>query len=1317
MSEKPNKNDDATARPGGTVRLSVVTEKPGDMIGRYKLMEQIGEGGFGAVYVAEQREPVRRWVALKISKLGMDTRAVVARFEAERQALAMMDHPNIAKVLDGGATESGRPYFVMELVRGIKVTDYCDQNKLTTRQRLDLFMQVCRAVQHAHQKGVIHRDIKPSNILVTLHDGVPVPKVIDFGIAKAAQGHLTDKTIYTELQQFMGTPAYMSPEQAEMSGLDVDTRSDLYSLGVLLYELLTGRTPFDGQELLAAGLDEMRRTIREKEPPRPSTRLGSLGGDELTSTAQRHGTEPLRLIKSVRGDLDWIVMKCLEKDRTRRYETANGLAMDIERYLRNDTIVARPPSNVYRFQKLVRRHKLAFAAATAVMASLLIGLGVSSWLLVQERQARQRAAAAEKKALAEAQRADRNAAEEMAERRRANSALANTDFLLAQHLIADGKKADALAYLTRSLSINSSNEAALLRLSDLLTYSSWTVPTVVLQHNDRVNYVEFSPDGKRIVTASADQTARVWDALTGEPLTEPLRHSRRVGVARFTSDGSRILTYSGDAARVWDAQTGRPLLEPLKENNGSVYSQFSPDGNVIVVGYADSTSRLWDVPSGKPLTEAFQHGGALRYVRFSSDGKRFLTGSRDNSARVWDGRTGQPLTEPLKFTNVVRSFRFSPDGNQIVIASGNAAQVLDAQTGQRLIGPLNHLAMVYHARFSPDGSRILTASEDCTARVWDARTGQPVTSPMKHSAPVQSAEFSADGKRIVTASDDNTARIWDAETGQPLTEPMKHNDVVYPASFSPDGKRIVTGSGNAAWVWDAQAGRSFVQPLSELQERTGPANSAEISPDGKKRLAIHFEDNSVRVLDVQTGLPLTAPLKHDAFVTSARFSPDGNWIVTSSMDNTAQVWNAQTGQRLSESLKHNSGVSSARFSPDGKRIVTASWDTTARIWDAQTGQPLTEPLQHPGRSQARADPQTGQPLTEPLQHGNNAVVISAEFSPDGKRIVTAAAGGIVRIWDAQSGEPLTEPWTGYVGGLAIAARFNSEGRRIMFDLDAETTRVTDVPPAAVPCPDWLLALSEALSGEHFGEHGFLEPTKLNRVETLDRIRKKLKSEPVNDDWTVWGRWLLADPATRTISPFSSMTVPEWIERQFTDDSADSLDEVERYAVGVRDAALLQRLAKARQHPVYRLRQALNRMDATQPGKQAAAVLHSVAAGGDGAGVTSWLRQAVEHTGSTPLNDLAWELATASDAPVRNGQWAIICAEQAVAKTHRTNPGFLDTLAAAYGEAGQFDKAVSTQKEAVRLSANNPADNHDFLSRLKLYESQTPYRQPTNSPER
>jgi tRNA A-37 threonylcarbamoyl transferase component Bud32 len=357
-------------------------EEVGNVIGNYKLLQKIGEGGFGDVYMADQLVPVKRRVAFKIIKLGMDTKQVVARFEVERQALAMMDHPNIAKVYDAGATDLGPPYFVMELVRGITVTRFCDEQKLNTEARLALFMDVCSAIQHAHQKGIIHRDLKPSNVIVTLHDDKAVPKVIDFGVAKATQQDLTDKTLFTKFEQFIGTPAYMSPEQAQMSGLDIDTRSDIYALGVLLYELLTGTTPFDSKTLAKAGQDEIRRVIREEDPPRPSTRLTELQ-KRTVSRAEVHIPD-----SAIDQDLDWIVMKALEKDRTRRYETANGLAMDIRRHLANEPVEAAAPSAAYRFKKYARRHRAALGTAAVVAGVFVAATAISIWQAIDAGRAR-----------------------------------------------------------------------------------------------------------------------------------------------------------------------------------------------------------------------------------------------------------------------------------------------------------------------------------------------------------------------------------------------------------------------------------------------------------------------------------------------------------------------------------------------------------------------------------------------------------------------------------------------------------------------------------------------------------------------------------------------------------------------------------------------------------------------------------------------------------------------------------------------------------------------------------------------------------------
>jgi WD40 repeat protein len=1050
--------------PAGRTTLVLVTEKPGDRIGRYKLREKIGEGGCGVVYVAEQEEPIRRRVALKVIKLGMDTRSVVARFEAERQALAMMDHPNIAKVLDAGATDTGRPYFVMELVRGIKITDYCDQNNLSTRERLDLFIQVCRAVQHAHQKGIIHRDLKPSNILVTLHDGVPVPKVIDFGIAKATEGRLTELTVYTELNQFIGTPAYMSPEQAEMSGLDIDTRSDIYSLGVLLYELLTGKTPFAADELMRLGLDEMRRTIREKEPVRPSTRLSTMLEGELTTTAKHRALEPPRLIHLVRGDLDWIVMKSLEKDRTRRYETANALAIDLQRHLENEPIEARPPSAAYRLQKAARRYKLAFAAAGAVATALAIGVVASTWQAVLATRAKRDADAARKTA-------DQNAGRALAAEDAANTNLQNAsnNLYLANMRLAEEYWEDN----------NLGGVQELLKESE--TYSDrgfewyyWQRLThlgrkTLHGHTGEVQAVAVSPDGRRVVTGSNDQTARVWDAVVGRELITLTGHRAGINSVAFAPDGLRIVTGSADqTARIWDAATGKELLL-LKGHVGEVRAVvFSPNGLQILTGSGDRTARIWDAGNGRELRLLEGHSRGINSAAFSADGTRIVTGSTDQTAKVWDSATGTNLFSLPGDGAEVTCVAFSPDGQRIVLGGEDGAvRMFEAATRKELAtlkaptpktgnGKPGTGMIVEGLAFSPDGRRIVVASSDHTASVLDATSGEEFFTLKGHSDSVRSVAFSLDGHRIVTGSDDQTAKVWDADRDPQLATLQGHTGWVWSVSFSPDSRRLITGGfDHQAKVWDVASGKELFTLLSENVRN----RSVAFSPDGQRMatgsdttfrvyeaasgkelfyrkprggvgwLAFSLDsqrifvssagdqkgDQSVKAWEAGTGKELDVLFKGlGAGITPKAISPDGQRVVTVH-SGRAEVWDAASGQKLVGFDAHSGIWDPIVFSPDGQRIATGGGDNTAKVWNAVTGEKL---------------------LT---LSGHRRGVETVAFSPDGKRIVTCSHDATARLWDAASGKELLtlKGHRQFVQSVA----FSPDGHRIATGGSDETARI------------------------------------------------------------------------------------------------------------------------------------------------------------------------------------------------------------------------------------------------------------------------------------
>ncbi len=996
---------------------SPTAPEAGERIGRYKLLEKIGEGGCGVVYMAEQEEPVRRRVALKVIKLGMDTKEVIARFEVERQALALMDHPQIARIFDGGATDSGRPFFVMELVRGLRITEYCDQKNLSTRQRLDLFMQVCQAVQHAHQKGIIHRDLKPSNILVTVNDGVLVPKVIDFGIAKATGPRLTDKTLFTRFHQFLGTPAYMSPEQAEMTSVDIDTRSDIYSLGVLLYELLTSRTPFDTKELLRAGMEEMLRTIREQEPVRPSARLSTLVAIEQTTVAQQRQTDAPKLINLVRGDLDWIVMKALEKDRTRRYETANSLAMDIHRHLNNEPVIARPASTAYKLQKAWRRNKVVLASVAAVAMALVVGLTLSIWQAVRATNAEQ--ATREKATLAVTERNNAVEARRAADLQRTNAErnlyFANMNLFQPawdQNNIDRVHQllGETATYPQRSFEWYYWQRQAHLELRTLRG------------HLGGVSAVAFSPDGQRIVTGSEDTTAKVWEATTGQELLTLKGHS--VTSVAFSPDGQRIVTGGRDwTAKVWEAASGKQLLT-LKGHSDAIRSRgffppgqrvaFSPDGHRVVTTSEDTTANIWEAASGKELLTLKGHTNPISSMAFSPDGQRIVTGS-DYTAKVWDAASGKELLTLKGHSAGITSVAFSPNGRRIVTGSYGTAEVWEAASGKELLTLKGHGDWIYSVAFSPDGRRIVTGSYDQTAKIWEWASAQELLTLKGHGDRIHSVAFSPDGQRIVTGSADKTAKTWQAASGKELLTLKGHMVFIRSVAFSPDGQRIVTGGAdNTAKVWEAASGKE----LLTLKGHSTGIESAAFSPDGK-RIVTGSQDGRAKVWETASGkelLTFKSPgNQRTVAVCSVAFSPDGQRIVIGSGDQSANVWETASGKELLTLKGHRAAIGSVAFSPDGQRIVTGSWDRTAKVWEVASGKEL---------------------LT---LEGHGDCILSVAFSPDGHRIVTGSADKTAKVWETASGKELLT----LKGHMALirSVAFSSDGQRIVTGSPDKTAKV------------------------------------------------------------------------------------------------------------------------------------------------------------------------------------------------------------------------------------------------------------------------------------
>jgi WD40 repeat protein/serine/threonine protein kinase len=1008
---------------------------PCKQIGKYNLLQKIGEGGFGVVYMAEQQEPVARKVAIKVIKLGMDTKQVIARFEAERQALSMMDHPFIAKVFDGGATETGRPFFAMELVRGVPIVEYCDQQQLTNEERLSLLRDICSAVQHAHQKGVIHRDLKPSNILITQLDGRPIPKVIDFGIAKAIQGRLTDKTLFTRFEQFVGTPAYMSPEQAEMGSMDIDTRSDIYSMGVLLYELLTGQIPFGSEESSNAGYDIIRRRIQEQEPPTPSTLLSSLQQEVLSKVAQNRHGDPVILPSLLRGDLDWIVMKAMEKDRSRRYESAGAFAEDIDRYLKQLPVTAAPPNRKYRLQKFVQRNLVAISVGATIATILILATTVSLWQAIRavraEREESRLLVVAEK-ALA-GEKAQSQAAQEAAELAEAGELRARQVAYASDMLAVDqALELNNLGHARRLLDRNRPSPGEK-DLRDWEWRALWQrcrsdVVSTFSASDYEISSVDVSPDGKWLATGQMSGEIRVWDIhqeKTAVILSPRIPGSLLRGQVVFAPEGDRLFTTAGDGVvKVWETASWKETKSPF--SHGAIIGSInlSHDGSLLTIFGHDEMISLWDVNKQTERGKIFGGQGGhpdKRPLAISNDNQWLAIGLGDGRIRIMDLAT---LEERFQLPTTMQGERtealaFSPDGEILASSTGLASNSIDlwSVSDQKLIDRLEgHARYVHSLAFSQDGKQLASASADQTLRIWDTETWQEPIVLKGHQQEVWALTFFSDSVRLASGSKDGKICIWDSGHHTEATWPISlPNELLHfdrgigqqgRASFSHDGQWLATlnkdgsvslrttqnltethrlselGSNNTGvlfsprqrllFVGDASGFLSWFDPLQPREKnRQRLATSSDIFPIGFSR-----DRKKLLLLSSDEYRKIRCILYS---VGGSEAPPTWtSWIVPETVDNVA-------------------------LSPDGQLVVTGHMDGTIRFWQVD-------------------DPR------KPIVVSHRLFVTGVAFSPDGKLLATGTRFGEARLWDVAT-QSMVANLYGHLNGIH-AIRFSPDGKRL-----------------------------------------------------------------------------------------------------------------------------------------------------------------------------------------------------------------------------------------------------------------------------------------------
>ncbi len=997
----------------------------GTSIGPYKVLEQIGEGGYGVVYLAEQREPMKRRVALKVVKLGMDTKQVMARFEAERQALAMMEHPNIAKVFDAGATETGRPYFVMELVRGVPITDYCRDCRSTVRERLELFAQVCRAVHHAHQKGVIHRDLKPTNTLVTLHDGVPVPKVIDFGIAKAMHVPLTEKTLFTSFQQFVGTPAYTSPEQVEMSGLDVDTRSDIYSLGVLLYELLTGTTPVETETLKRAAYAEIQRTILEAVPPKPSTRLTEI---------RKRGLPEARGIPrfEVERELDWIVLRALEKDRERRYASANALQEDVRRFLANEPVQAAAPSAFYRMHKFACRHK----AAVVIGCTLLVGGIVSGWQAV-------RATLANRQALSQTLRAETS-------EREARKNLYFADMNVAQSELVEGNVESAIALLERHRPKPGQEDLRHFEWHYLWRQTHREQFTLLADDDpkdevkpDALFDVAFAPSGNLLASAARDGRVRVWDLGTRRELVQwrlPQRESGGLAWVEFSPDG-RWLAASQQCKRkvaapevvLWDVTQRREARRfSVAPALAVIDPRFTADGSTLIAGDDSGAIWFWNVHTG--AGESVRgHANQVTTIAIAKDASRMVTCAQHDGAAVWDLDqqeilTTMSTTDHPEWHGFLSGASISPDGETVAVSTRvvTLTSILNADSGETL-AELRYDMESHGPRFSPNGKTLAVTEFFGSFHLWNTESWQEITTLHHPSHQLNALSYSQDGRLLASVGDNGKIIMWPglADPGQGVLEAGAVGAVNRVHYIAETGLLGVTCDNGSLQIWDTVSETLRIATPERVSVRGWDDKSpyqlpfAAFHPNGRQFALSIFkrgggddaEVPEVEIWEFGEEAQVSKILPQEANVNLMRYSPDGRLLALGFSDPEASA----AGGRLqlleletltpAITLPTAGGILSIAFSPDSKLLATMGTDI--QIWDLETEEIIAT-------------------LTEHIQPVGNSSVL--EFSPDGRLLASAGYDARVILWDAATWKPVHR-LSGHEGRL-VSLSFSSDGRRL-----------------------------------------------------------------------------------------------------------------------------------------------------------------------------------------------------------------------------------------------------------------------------------------------